>query len=301
MCRAREAGNDGDGHSENERTRGRHHQNGDHADRVLRPGPRAAGNDEGRDQEDERVAVGEPHHRRPRALRRFDEADNAGIGTLRGWTRRDEIEGLADVGRSAYHGLAGRALHRQRFTRQRRLVEHGERTCERAVGRHDLALADHEPVTRYDQVDVDLLELAIAVAHRGARRPRQQRRHLAARVSLSEVFQILSARIHQCDDDGGKLFANYERRRHRKRGDDVETELAAPQPAHDFHQQRHQGRQRRDRPNQIRPLVPAFGAQVETQCVPRRRKANQERANGNVGLRCGHGRSGAGCSVRSIA
>ena len=54
-----------------------------------------------------RVAVGQPRHRRPRALRRLHQADDAGIGALGRPPRRQQIEGVADIGRAAEDRVAG--------------------------------------------------------------------------------------------------------------------------------------------------------------------------------------------------
>ena len=75
---------------------------------VIEPG--AAGKHKRQRQKAERVAVGEAAHRRLHALRRFDEAQDVGVGAFRRRLRRLKVEGRALVGRAAHRGFARRAL-----------------------------------------------------------------------------------------------------------------------------------------------------------------------------------------------
>ena len=169
--------------------------------------PGAAGERHGDGQEHDGVAVGHARHGRARALRRLDQADDAGIGALVGAGGGGEVEGVADIGRAAHDRFAGALLDGQRFAGQRRLVEHRHALGHRAVDRHHVALAHQQPVAGHDLLERHLLQRVVAVAQRRARHPGKQRGHVAPRPLLGEAFQVLAAGIHQRDDRGGERLA----------------------------------------------------------------------------------------------
>ena len=208
LGRARQAGHDGDRHRQNERTGRRHHQHRHRADGVARERPGGARQRHGDGEEEDGVAVGQPRHRRARALRRLHQPHDAGIGAFVGPPRGRQVEGLADIGRAAQCRLADPELHRQRLAGERRLVEHRHALGHGAVHRHHVALAHQQPVAGQNQVERHLLQPAVAVPHRRARHPRQQGRHFAARRPLGEALQVLAAGIHQGDDGRGELLAD---------------------------------------------------------------------------------------------
>jgi hypothetical protein len=115
---------------------------------------------DGRRQEHHCVAIGQARHRRARTLGRFDQTDDAGIGTLGRPPRRQEMEGLTDVGRAAHDAIADLLLDRHGFAGQGRLVENGQAFYDRSVDRHHIAFSNHEAIARLDHVQVDLLEPA---------------------------------------------------------------------------------------------------------------------------------------------
>ena len=139
----------------------------------------------------QRVAVGQPRHRRARMLRRLHQPDDAGIGALVGAVRGQHVEGVADIGRAAEHGVAGLEPDRQRLAGERRLIEHRHALGHRAVHRHHIAAAHQQPVAGHDELERDLVERAVAMAHRRARHARQAARSFrgarAARQRLRDT------------------------------------------------------------------------------------------------------------------
>jgi len=73
------------------------------------------------------------------------------------------------------------------------------------------------------------------------------------RASFGVGFQILTARIHQGHDGSRELLAEDERRAHRQRGHDIQSEISPPQAAPDLDQKRKQHRDGRDCPSPIGP------------------------------------------------
>jgi hypothetical protein len=243
-------------HGENERAWCRHHQHGDGADRIGTREPSHSRQHDGRGQEQQRVAVGEPRHRRARALGGGDQADDPGIGALGGAARCHEMEGFPGIARAAHDEVADLLLHRHRFTGQRRLVENGQAFRDLAVNGDHVALADHQPVARLDHVEVDLFQLTVAVPDGAARNARQQRRHLVPGAALGEALEVLAAGIHERDDRRRKVFGKQQRREHRQRCNDVEADIAAPQADDDFDREQRQHRDSRNGPDRAGPLWP---------------------------------------------
>ena len=254
---AGQSGHERDRYGEDERTWRRYHQHGDRADRIAAPEPGRRRERDGRREEHHGVAVGEARHRRPRALRGIDQADDARIGALGGAPRGGKLECLAGIHRSAHDGIARLLLHRHRFAGQRRLVEHREPFGDRAVDRHHVALAHHQPVAGLDRRERNLFQRAIAVAHGAAGHAGEQRGHLAAGATLGEALQVLPAGIHQGDHGGGEIFAECERRDHRQRGDDIRADIATAQADDDLDQEDGEHRERGDRPDRSRATRPA--------------------------------------------
>ncbi len=239
---ARQAGNNRHRHRQDQRTGRRHHQHGHRPHRIAGQQPGRGGEYHRHRQEDNGVAVCQPRHRGARALGGLDQADDAGVGTLRGQPFGPEIEGIADIGRSAQHRVAGPQLHRQRFARERRLVEYRYAFDHAAVHRHHVTLTDQQPVARHDEIERYLLKPAVSMPHGGARHPRQQGGHLSPGCPLGIALQVLPAGIHQRHDGGGEVLADQQRPRHRQRGDDIEPEIAAAQAGDDLRQEHQQHR-----------------------------------------------------------
>ena len=140
-------------------------------------------------------------------------------------------------------------LHGDRFTRQCRLIEHRKAAADGTVNRNDVSSSHQEAIARFDRVQINLLERAVAVADRGAWRARQERRHFAARMTLGETLEILAAGIHQRDDRGGQVLAEYQSGRHRQCCNDIEADIAATQTRDDLNDQHNQHRRRAGGPD----------------------------------------------------
>ena len=254
---ARETGNDRDRHREDQRARGRHHQDGDGADRITGPEPGNGGDGDRHAEKAERELVGQAGHGCLRALGGLNQADDAGIGALRRGACGEHVEGLAGIGRTAHQRLAGRVLDGERLAGQCRLVHHGDVVDDGTVDGDDIALADEKPVARRHDVEGDLLQPGGTVAHGGAGHARKQRGHLPAGVTLGEILEVLAAGVHQRNHRRGEVFAEGDRSRHRQGGDDVEADVAAPEADDDLDQQEGEDRERRSGPNPARGAIEA--------------------------------------------
>ena len=91
-----------------------------------------------------------------------------------------------------------------------------------------------ESIARLDRFQVDLLEPAVSVSDRGVRYAGEESRHFAACATLGEIFEVLSAGIHQSDNGRSQVFGKDQRRQHRQRGHDVQPHIAAAQADDDL-------------------------------------------------------------------
>ena len=240
-------------------------EHGQRPDRIAAPQPRPAGEHDRQRQERHGEPVGEPRHRRLRGLSGLDQANDAGIGALGGAVGRRQVERVADVRHAAHDRLAGLLLDRDRLACQRRLIEDGHPFGDKPVHRHDIALADEQPVLRLDDVETNLLKSAVSIADGCPRHASQERRHLAVGAALGKVLQILSARIHQGHDDGGEVLPEHKRAGHGEGGNDVQADIPAPQAGDDLDEQCAQDRKGRRGPDCPGPLSVPGNTRCEAQ------------------------------------
>ena len=99
--RLRDAGDEGDRRGEDERARRCRHQHREAADEIAGDQPSDGGEHERHGQENQRIAVGKPHERRLRGLRRGHQAHDARIGAFAGNRGSHQFEGLAGIKRAA--------------------------------------------------------------------------------------------------------------------------------------------------------------------------------------------------------
>ena len=137
---------------------------------------------------------------------------------------------------------------RQGTACQGRLVENCAARLDDAVDRHDIALADQQPVARRDLADRDALELRTGVAKCGLRRARKERGHLVPGAASGNALQELPAGIHQADNIPGQRNAECQRCAHGQRGDDVQPDLPMAQRDDDFEFEHCKGSHRADGP-----------------------------------------------------
>ena len=84
---------------------------------------------------------------------------------------------------------------RERLSRQRRLVDHGQLTLYRPINRDDLAGADHDPVSDRDLPDRNFLDFLVLAAVGDPRSALEQCSELASRTPAGgrlEAFPPLS-------------------------------------------------------------------------------------------------------------
>ena len=221
------------------RGRNQHRQHADVAPREIPGGPRQPHRD---GQKHQRIAVGQPHHWRLGSLCRLHQPHDAGIGALGGGPGRHHVEGIVERARAGLHVLAFPAFHRNRFARQRRHVEQGPSTAHPAIHRHDVALADQQPVTGADRIDRHLLEVIVVVAQRGLWNSRQQRLHVGPRPVGGIILEQLATGIHQRNNARRQRFAEQQCRGDRQPRHNVEPHLACNERGDDIVEQHRQHR-----------------------------------------------------------
>jgi len=110
-------------------------------------------------------------------------------------------------------------------------------------------MADQQPVSWLDCLKRDLLKPSAGIAHRRARDSGQERGHFSIGAALGKALEILPARVHQSDHQGGKMLAEEQGCAHREGGDDVEPNLATPEAGDDLQQERQENRKGCGRPD----------------------------------------------------
>ena len=160
-------------------------------------------------------------------MRCLDQTHDPGIGALGGAARGQEIERLPGVRRAAHHWLIMPPLDRDRFARQGRLVENSKAACDGSIDWNDIPLANQEAVAGRYGVELDLFELAAAMANGRTRHAREESGHLSPRSAFGKAFEILAAGIHQGHNHGCQLLAKDQRCAHRERRDDVKAHIAS--------------------------------------------------------------------------
>jgi hypothetical protein len=248
-------------------------------DRIAGQKPCRSSHGDGDEKKTHRIAIGEAGHRGPGTLRLLDEPDDARESALRSTADRRQVEGIAGIRRSAHHGLADRALNRQRLAGQGGFVQDRNAGRDRAVDRHDISPAYEQTVARSDGLQRHLFETVVAMSNGRAWNAREKSRHLPPRPSLSEAFQVLATRIHQRDHDCREFLAEHERCRHRECGDDVEPEISPPQARHDLCKEDEQHGNRSQRPDCGRQSIIAQKSRHEPGNKSKCRNADENRSD----------------------
>ena len=293
----RDPGDDRDRRGEQQGTRRGDDEHGERAAGASGRGPRDPGDDEGERDEGQRIAVREACERRLGAARLGDEADDAGVGALRGGRERDEIERGAGVDRAARRAIAGRALDRTGLAGERRLVEDRRAALDAAIHRQDLARLDDETVPRAELLDRHDDEAAVRVPMRRLRGPLDECGELAFRAPGRVVFERPAGRDHEPDDRAREIFAQSEGAGEGEQGDEVDAEFPAPQALRHRPQEPGQ-RDRRDRaPQPGRPLWSMRHLSREPR--PDRRDGDEDRDSEDAEAAHGHSPADRGGRRRS--
>ena len=238
MRRARKPGHQCHWNGEDQRARRRHHQHRNRPDRIAREPPGGGCQRDGHGEEQQRVAVGQPRHRRLGFLRRLDQPDDPGIGAVCGPQCDPKIEGLARVGGAAHHVLPPRQPGGHRLAGQRGLVEHRAGALDGPVHGGDVALPDQQQIARRDVVERDFIQSALAMPRGGPGHAGQKIAHLSPGATLGEALEEGATGIHQRDDGRREGLAKQQRGRHRQRRDDVQPDFAFGKAAHDLDAER---------------------------------------------------------------
>ena len=222
----RDAGDEGDGRRQDQRTRRRRHQHREAADQVARDQPGGESQHQRHRQEDQGIAVGQPHERCFGGLRRGHQPHDARIGAFARPRRHRQLEGLADIQRAGQDGGAARLDHRDRLAGQRQFVDRGRGRADDAVDRNDFAGAHQEPVADRDLGYRHLLDAVTDAAMGLARRAVDQRAQIMLGAGHRDILQHVAAGIHQRHHGAGQRLAERQRRAHRHQRDRIDAETA---------------------------------------------------------------------------
>ena len=262
--RLRDTGDEGDRRRQNQRTRRRRHQHRQTADQIAGDQPGDKGEHERQGQENQRIAVGHPHERRFCGLRRGHQAHDARIGAFASGRGHREFKGLAGVQRAGEDGGAARLDHRDRFARQRRLVDGCRSRGDDAVDRNDLARPHQKLVANSDVRYRHVLDAVTGAAMRLTRGAIDQRAQIMLGAGDGDILKHIAAGIHQRDDGTGQRLAQRQRRTHRHQRDRIYPEPPGQQVPHDREREARDDRGGRQRPAEIGEIRPAGGVSENT-------------------------------------
>ncbi len=222
---SRDAADERDRRREDQRAGRRDHHDRQRPHRVAARRPRDPGEQEGRGQEEARVAVGHPHERSPLRLRLLDQAHERRVGALGGRPLGPHLERPARVRGPAQHRHTLRDRNRQRLAAQCAGIDDGLAAEYRPVDRDDLPCADHDDIPRQDLLDGNLFQVTVALALCDLRRALQQRGQLPPRARGGDVLECRAAREHDANDQPRQLFAERQRPEHRDERDRVNAHV----------------------------------------------------------------------------
>ena len=231
---ARRSGDAGDqrhGRCEDQRARRSHDEDSQRAHGIAgdRPGERC--DEQGDGQEDDGVAVGETHERRPLGLHLTHEAHERGVRALGCGADRTGLEGVPGVRRPAAHRPALRVRNRQRLPGQRRLVHDGLPGDDDAVDGNHLARADDDDIPDGDLVDGHLGNACLATHVRDPGSTLHEHRQLAARATVGPILEPIATGEHQRHDSARGVLPERQGTRHRDERDRVHTDVASKERA----------------------------------------------------------------------
>ena len=110
-------------------------------------------------------------------------------------------------------------------------------------------MPNEQAITGHNQFEADFFELPVSMPHGGPGHPVKKRRHFPACAALRKALEILAARIHQGNNDRGKLLSEGDCGGHRERGNDIEAYLAASKARDDLDKEHEQHRDGECRPD----------------------------------------------------
>ncbi|MNF71268.1 hypothetical protein D3C84_532140 [compost metagenome] len=241
-CRPRDAAHDGDRHREDQRTGGGHHQHRQRAQRIAAQPPGQCRQRQAQRDEEQRIAVGQPHEGRARAPRRLGQAHHPGIGALRGRLRGLQLERLTEIDHAAGQQAVALAGHRQGFAGQRRFVQAGRGTEQPAIDRHHLAQAHQQHLADPHLLDRHPAQIAALVQPGLAWRAIDQGAQLALGAPGREELQGAPGGQHQRHHHGDQPLGERQGGADGQQGEQIDTRFAAQQATDDLdaQHQRHQ-------------------------------------------------------------
>jgi hypothetical protein len=184
---------------------------------------------------------------------------------LAGGRRGAQLERLPRIHCAASREFARLAAHRNRLSGDRGLVQHGDRTRDHAVHRHDLASAHQDRVADSDLIDRHVLDVRLGSAMGDFWRAIDQRSQVSLGASDGEILQNIAAGVHDRDDDPGEVLAERKRAGHRHKGDGVDPHAPREEVADHGDEQPCHNRRRAYGPAPVGPIAAskAPGEQAE--------------------------------------
>ncbi len=246
-----DAGEDGDGHGQNQRAGRGDHQHRQHGACVAGDQPAECAHRQRHRGEHHRRAVGEALDRRAVALRLAHQGDNALVLAVGGGAQRLYLEGALLIDGAAEQAVSRRDIHHHRLAGQRRLVYGGYAGQHAGIDGHQFARLDQEPVAGTRLGGGDVGKLAIAQPVGDARRAGHQRLQRPGGAVKGVALQRLAAALHHHDHGAGQELTQAEGAQHGEGGDHIGMEAAAHDFAHGTCHQRQPGQQQHRQPRHI--------------------------------------------------
>ncbi len=134
---------------------------------------------------------------------------------------------------------------------------------------HQQAVADHNGVDRH------LLDAAIDLAARLARRAIDQRAQIVLGTGDRDILQHVAAGIHQRNHGAGQRLAERQRRTHRHQRDRIDAEPSREEIPDDRERQSRHHRSGRQRPAEVGEIRPAGQPGEHSRRQSRDRDRNQ--------------------------
>ena len=225
MRAARESRYEGDRRGEDQRAR-RGDDEYRHSPTRSSANPGETSDDQRHQEEAERVVVGETDERRLRGFRLRDEAHDARVRAVTRTRRGAHVKGATGVHDAAANHVTQGALDGQRFSGERRFIQHGRIRGHRAVDRNQLSRGHHQQIARRDRVEFDHFESPVSVTSRRLGSALHQCLQLASRLSRGPGFQGPAGGQHDADDGRGEILANGDGATESEESNDVHAKSA---------------------------------------------------------------------------
>ena len=248
---ARQARDDRDRRGKDQRTRRGNDEDRDGAHEIAGDRPGAPRQDQAHEQERARVPIRESNERRARRLGCRNEADDACVGAFARRRGGAQVERSAGIDHATAHRVADAVLDRQRFTRQRALVEDDVVGFGQPVDRHHFARLDQQEIPGANIVERRRRQAAVDVPVDDPWCALQQRAQLPTRERRRSGLERPPAREHHRDDRAGQILVHDQSADECEHGDRVDADPAVSSGIDHPPRRGRQADDRRSRPHRI--------------------------------------------------